>query len=124
MSIYSSVNAYTPLVRSRIFDADVVFASVDNILKTPPRTRLFRPIGFDPEKWLFSMDSQNLPFVILNDIYDALAQDSRLTMLYSGNDVVNNFEANEIALNLRIRIKGFEDQNFNRQLTITRTPVA
>lgn len=120
--LYSSINAYTPLQRSRIFDADVIFASVDNIVKTKPRTRLFHPRGFDVEKWLFSQDQADLPFLILNDIYDALGEDQRLKMLYSASDVVNDYEAHTIALNLRIQIKGYDDRTFQRQLTITRVP--
>lgn len=120
--IYSNVNAYTPLVRSRIYDADVIFASVDNILKTPPRTRLFHPLGLDLEKWLFTIDQQDVPYLILNDVYDALREDGRLTMLYNASDVANDFEGHSITLNLQIQIKGYDNRAFQRQLTITKVP--
>lgn len=120
--LYSTVNAYTPLTASRIYDADVIFASVDNILKTPPRTRLFHPRGFDPEKWLFSTDTYDRPFLILNDIYDALHEDPRLTMVYSASDAVNDFENYTISLRLRIKIKGYGNKKFDRQLTLVKVP--
>lgn len=120
--LYSNINAYTPLTAPRIYDADVIFASVDNMLKTRPRTRLFHPRGFDPERWLFTQDQEDLPFLILNDVYDTLLEDGRLTLIYNANDVTNDYDAHTISLRLSIKIKGFDGQNFQRALAIAKVP--
>lgn len=118
MPLYSNVNAYTPQKESRLFDADVIFASVDNILRTPPRTRLFHPGGFDPERWLFSMETDVLGVVILNDIHAAMSADPRLSMLYNASDVVTDYERHSVSLDLRIVIPGFGDRIYLRQATL------
>lgn len=120
MAIYSSPNAYTPLLSSRLYDADVVFASMDKRLNTPPRTRLFRPAGFDPEKWLFRRDLKNLPAAILADVYNQLVGDTRLTVLYGQSTAEDDPVENTIRISPKVAIKGLDGQTFRRTLTIAK----
>jgi hypothetical protein len=109
VSVYSGVNAYSPLVRSRLFDADVIFASLDNILKTPPRTRLFRPAGFDPEDYLFEM-------------INAVGQDTRMQMLFRATATAEDTQNNTLQATLAIRVKGLTEETFYRTITINMRP--
>lgn len=109
MSLYSDLNRKDAKTRSRVLDFDAVLHSVENILSTPPRQRLFRPEGVDLESLLFELDVATA-WKVKNLIFKALTEDTRITMLYNQTQVIPDPDNHVFKVIARFKVKGFEDR--------------
>ena len=112
MSIYSDLNRKDARLRSRVLDFDAVLHSVENILSTPPRQRLFRPEGVNIEGLLWELDVETA-WKVKNLIFNALQEDPRIKLLYNQTEVIPDPDNHVFKVIARFQVKGFE----NRVLT-------
>lgn len=119
MSLYSDVNKRNPLVKSRVTDLEAIHASIDNIINTPSRQRLFRPAGIDFDDLIFELDT-DISFQIKNRIYQAFQQDPRVRLLYDQTEVYPEEEDDRhvYIVHLRFQVLGFGEQIFSRSGSI------
>lgn len=114
MALYSDINKYTPRQSARIEDIDAVFASVHNLLTTPPRQRLFRPEGLVIEDLLFENMDDNAVLKVRNHIYNVLQKEPRIELLYNQLEIIPVPEDYVFKIKMRFRVKGLEGQIFER----------
>lgn len=109
MSLYSDLNRKNAKTVSRVLDFDAVLHSVENILNTPPRQRLFRPEGVDLENLIFTLDV-NTAWRVKNLVFKALQEDERVQLLYNQTQVIPDPDNHVFQIIARFKIKGFEDR--------------
>lgn len=112
--IYSDINKYTPKQVARIADLDAVFASVHNLLTTPPRQRLFHPEGLLLDDLLFELMDDNAVLKVRNHVYNVLQREPRIELLYNQLIVTPNPDDHIFTIKIRFTVKGLEGQVFER----------
>ena len=115
--IYSDVNVRNPRAQSRVFDFDSVQQSLDNLVRTPSRQRLFYPWGSTFDHLLFSLDVATL-YRIQNTVFEALTRDSRVTLPYNQTYVIPQPQDHIFTVGAHFSIKGLLGQTFTKQWSL------
>lgn len=115
--LYSDVNRVNPRTNSRVFDFTSVQHSLDNILRTPKRQRLFYPWGTTLDPLLFSLDIATL-YRVQNVVFEALTQDPRVVLLYNQIQVFDDPTNNTVTVIASFGIQGLAGQTFTKTWTV------
>ena len=120
MAIYSDINTKTPFITSRVYDINSIVQAIENIIKTPPRQRLFKPEGLPLGDALFEIGGFDAERKMKNIIAQAVERDPRVSLDFSGTNVTFNPITHEFKINLKFRIEGIKDTIFERQGVLRR----
>jgi phage baseplate assembly protein W len=115
--VYSDVNRVSPRTQPLVFDLESVKQSLDIILRTPKRQRLFYPWGQTLENILFSLDVQTL-YRLRNVVFSALTQDPRVTLPYNNITLDAQPQQKTFTVTALFGIKGLTGQQFQQVWSI------
>jgi len=112
MALYSDLNQTNPTTQPVLTGVDAIYQSIDNILSTPTRTRLFNmPFATDIEALLFDPMDETTVAKIYDSVIEAILKwDSRVGINYSQSQVIPVYEDNRYDILLIFKISGIEDE--------------
>jgi len=109
MPLYSDLNQYNPIYKSKLVDIPAVYQSIHNILVTRKGERLFNPeFGTDLEETLFElMDNITAEKLFVRLTESIERWEPRVIIQYSESSVIPDYDTNTYYLNLVFTVKGY-----------------
>lgn len=118
MALYRDLN-HTTKNRNTINDLDALYQAAMTLLSAKKRTKPFAPeYGSDLEKFLFEPCDEDTALRIKYEIDNLFKQDSRLSLNYSGSDIIPDPINSRFLLNLKLVFPSF---NSNREFDLNLT---
>lgn len=120
MSFYSDLNHQDPLNDTKIFDLESIYQSLDNIIHTQPKERLFLPdFGCDLMQYLFSPMTALNSFNIKNTVAGAVEKwEPRVSVNRSLSKVITSPDTHEVTLEVVFAIKGKTETEYVYQTNL------
>jgi phage baseplate assembly protein W len=115
--IYSDVSRVDPRNHPMVFDLDSIQQSLDMIVRTPARQRLFYPWGQTFDNILFSLDFQTL-YRVQTVVFEALLRDPRVTLSYNNVSVISDPQNHTFTVTAWFNVKGLSGQQFRKVWTV------
>ena len=124
MIVYKDTNEFYDGIKDKIpelYNIDVIFQSIQNILTTPKGTRAFLPeFGCDLEQYLFELDTDVVRELILTEIFEAINKwEPRVKMIYNLSDVdAENKDEHIFKIKVIFKVIGLNKERFKFSMKI------
>lgn len=106
--VYSDINKYTPLEKSRITNEASIANSIKNILNIKDKEILFDFSNQNVASFLFKNYTEANAFALRNHIIESLAKESRISLNLRETDVVLDPSNNFYSIYIKYDIKGIK----------------
>lgn len=120
--IYSDLNHVDPKFSPKTYDAEAVFQSLDNIIFTRKKERLFNPeFGSDIEEMLFELDDDIAEFEAYNKLIRAIKRwDDRIILIFPHTSVKRDPDNHIMYITIVFKIRGMEETvyTYQRELNV------